>query len=212
MIAFSAKSAAFSFWRRRAARYGSRAVVNITCVHHDLSELTTRHSQIVFPVFSSLVRPSDKIVLDYGCGAGRFTAELARIVQGRVIAMDIMQSLLDLAPPARDVEYQLMSEGQIPLEDHTVDIVWCFGVLGGIVERKMLGETIMEFERVLRPGGLVFLIENTSDKPSATHWLFRSFREHQRLIDFVNLEHLGDYREAGERMSIMAGRKESIDG
>jgi ubiquinone/menaquinone biosynthesis C-methylase UbiE len=207
MTAFPAKSSALSFWRRRAAKYGSRAVINIACADHDLSELTAKHSRIVIPAFSSLLKSTDQTILDFGCGVGRFTTELSRIVQGKVIGVDIVESFLDIAPQARDVEYKLMSEGKIPLDERSVDVVWCFGVLGGILERKLLGETIMEFDRVLKSGGLLFLVENTTDKPSAAHWIFRSYREHQRLIDFVHLQYLGDYRETGERMSMMAGRK-----
>jgi ubiquinone/menaquinone biosynthesis C-methylase UbiE len=208
MSVFSARSTSFSFWRTRAARYGSRAVINIACAGHDLSALTEKHRQIIFPLLMSRARPTDKIVLDFGCGAGRFTPELARALNGKVIGMDIVQTLLDLAPPARDVEYRLMPEAQIPLDDRSVDVIWIFGVLGGITERKMLGETIFELDRVLRPGGLMFLVENTTNKPSAAHWIFRGFAEYWRLVDFVNLEYLGDFREANERMSIMAGRKE----
>jgi ubiquinone/menaquinone biosynthesis C-methylase UbiE len=207
MSELSAKSASLLFWRNRAAKYGSRAVINMACGDNDLSELTEKHQRIIFPLFKSLIEPRDKIALDFGCGAGRFTAEVARALHGKAIGMDVVRSLLDLAPPARDVEYHLISEAQIPLADQSMDVAWIFGVLGGITERKILGETVFEIERVLRPGGLLFLIENTSDKPSAVHWIFRGFDEYRRLLDFVKLEYLGDYREANERMSIMAGRK-----
>ncbi|HMB96307.1 MAG TPA: class I SAM-dependent methyltransferase [Tepidisphaeraceae bacterium] len=214
MSAFSAKSPSLAFWRNRAAKYGSRAVINVACGDNDLRELTAKHRQIIFPLFTSVIGPQDKIALDFGCGVGRFTAEVARALHGQAIGMDIVQTLLDLAPRSRDVEYRLISEGQIPLADCSIDVVWIFCVLGGIAERKLLGETIFEIDRVLRPGGLVLLIENTSDKPSAVHWIFRSYREYRRLFDFVSLEYLGDYREANERMSIMAGRKTngSLDG
>jgi ubiquinone/menaquinone biosynthesis C-methylase UbiE len=208
MSAFSTQSTSLSFWRSRAARHGSRAVVNMACADHDLGVLTERHRKIILPLLSSLLRGTDQFALDFGCGAGRFTHELAKSLHGKAIGMDIVQSLLDLAPRTEDVEYQLMGEGQIPLAAQSVDVLFVFGVLGGITDRRILGETILELDRVLRPGGLIFLVENTSSQPSAAHWIYRSYAEYRRLIDFALLKHLADYHEASERMTVMAGRKQ----
>jgi ubiquinone/menaquinone biosynthesis C-methylase UbiE len=207
MIDFSGESASIAFWRHRAARLGSLAVLNIRYAHANLDTITARQAWRIFPSLISLLEPSDKIVLDLGCGAGRFTTDLALRTNGRAIGVDIIPQLLRIAPLHANVEYRLMQEGAIPLDDCSVDIIFCCLVLGGITDRKVLGETIMEIDRVLRRGGLLFIVENTSNMPSVPHWIFRSVREYQRLFDFINLRHLRNYCELDERISILAGRK-----
>jgi hypothetical protein len=59
---------------------------------------------------------------------------------------------------------------------------------------------------VLRPGGLVFLVENTSDGSGNAFWAFRSVAEYQRLFRPVSLEHVHDYHDLGERISVLTGR------
>jgi SAM-dependent methyltransferase len=204
----SAGSEAIRCWNDRVERYGAKSVLNLSHASSDLNQVTASHKASLFPILNSLLVPTDKLVLDFGCGVGRFTGDLAEAVGGRAVGIDVMERLLDLAPRRGNVEYMMMSEGRIPLVDSSVDVVWSCLVLGGIVDRKVLGETLMEMDRVLRPGGLLFAAENISSKPSAPHWIFRSFNEYRRLLDFVDLQQFGSFEDANERISIMAGRKE----
>jgi ubiquinone/menaquinone biosynthesis C-methylase UbiE len=103
-----------------------------------------------------------------------------------------------------------MTEGRLPVESSSIDIVWICLVLGGVVDDHVLLETILEVRRVLKEDGLLFLIENTEQKDSTSYWKFRQFDHYRSLFDFVTLHHLGDYYDLGERISIMAGRRNDI--
>jgi len=100
-----------------------------------------------------------------------------------------------------------MKEGVIPVEDESMDVVWICLVLGGIIDDSVLRFTIDEINRVLKKDGLVFLVENTSEKKDGDYWKFRSVQTYQKLFSFVELRHLSDYFDLGERISIMTGRK-----
>jgi len=84
-------------------------------------------------------------------------------------------------------------------------------VLGGILENDVLRRSVDELNRVLKPGGLLVLVENTSAMADPAHWRFRSIGAYQRLLAFAALEHKGDYEDASERISIMIGRKGCTD-
>ena len=76
----------------------------------------------------------------------------------------------------------------------------------GVVRGQKLHHAIEELRRVIAPGGLVFLVENTTAKPSLKQIEFRTIAEYADLVDFARLRHLHDYEDLGETISVLAGR------
>lgn len=176
--------------------------MNISHSEEEYETVTACQKQALFPYLESALDGHERVVLDFGCGPGRFTLDLADLVHGTAIGVDPVQRLLDLAPRAENVRY-LLSDGElIPLPDDSVDVVWVCLVLGGIRE---LDETIAELERVARPETLLFVAENTSDLPDLEHWCYRSVDGYRDAFD-APLDHVGDYFDEGERISILCGR------
>ena len=194
------------WWRRRVRRYGVRSVVNLGHKRAELDEVTQRQKDLLFPLLKQQLRGDERVILDFGCGPGRFTPDLAKLIGGRAIGVDPMAALLDVAPKAPDVEYHVIHGGRIPLQDASVDVAWVALVLIGITDPRALERAVAELERVLRPGGLLFLIENTHEREDLPHLIFRSIAEYQQLLSWARLEHLHDYYDAGERISVLAGR------
>jgi len=195
-------------WRARVALYGRRAVLNLGHPEEDYETVTEMQRREILPHLRRSIGPHDRTALDFGCGPGRFTRDLAAVTGGEAIGVDVVQELLDLAPPSPSVVYRLMKEGAIPLPSESVDVAWICLVLGGL-EGDALEGSAREIGRVLRPGGLLFLIENTSEKPNTESWRFRSIDAYRALFPFVNLERRHDYEDLAERITIMAGRKET---
>jgi ubiquinone/menaquinone biosynthesis C-methylase UbiE len=79
-------------------------------------------------------------------------------------------------------------------------------VLGGIPDEQ-IEQSIAEFERVLRPGGLFFYVENTANAASADYWFFRDEDTYARLAAFCKPQVLGRYEDMGQTITIFAGRK-----
>jgi ubiquinone/menaquinone biosynthesis C-methylase UbiE len=196
------------YWKKRAKAYGRRSVFDLRHTEEELEAVTRKQGDILFPILEQQLRGDEKLVLDFGCGPGRFTHDLAEMVRGKAVGVDPVKRLLDLAPQYPDVEYRVMKQARIPVETGSVDAVWICIVLGGIVAEKLLQKSIAEIDRVLKNRGLVFLVENTSRQPDTLHWKYRSVEMYQRLFKFVKLKHISDYFDLDERMSIMAGRKD----
>lgn len=195
-----------TYWKQRARQYGVRAVFNLQHAANDLDRVTLEQKQILYPHFQHQLTGKERIVLDFGCGPGRFSGDLAEMTGGRTIAIDPVQEFLGLAPEHRAVDYKPYNGRRLALANDSVDVVWICLVLGGI-SKAALPRTVRDILRVLRPGGLIFLVENTSPRPSPKHWTFRSTEEYCRLFLPVGLRHLGGYEDLGENISIMAGRK-----
>jgi ubiquinone/menaquinone biosynthesis C-methylase UbiE len=98
--------------------------------------------------------PSDgAVVLDAGCGIG----EVSRLMKLRrpdldFVLLNISQAQLDLCPDFTKVRGSVEA---IPLPNESIDAVMACYVMGHV--EPMLA--IKEFERVLKPGGVMFIYD-----------------------------------------------------
>jgi ubiquinone/menaquinone biosynthesis C-methylase UbiE len=105
-------------------------------------------------------------VVDYGCGPGHLAVELARRVGagGRVLALDLNAEFLKrtaeraaAAGVAERVTVLPVTDDVLPLEPGSVDRVIAKNVLEYVDDP---GETLRQFQRALRPGGLAHVIDS----------------------------------------------------
>lgn len=194
------------YWKMRAEAFGIASVLNLAHGEAGIESVTEKQKREIYPFLKSWLDGTECLVLDFGCGPGRFTKDLASMIQGKAIGVDPVSVLLSMAPSAENVEYRLMREGVIPVPDSQVDVAWVCLVLGGLTD-SILQQTARELRRVMKGGALLFLIENTSVKENGPHWIFRTHDEYRQVFSWAKLTSLHDYEDLGERISIMAGRK-----
>jgi ubiquinone/menaquinone biosynthesis C-methylase UbiE len=195
------------YWQKRAEQYGKRSVYNMGHPEDELETVTKMQKEILFPILAKELKGNEEMILDFGCGPGRFTHDLAEQIKGKAIGVDPIADLLGLAPSYPLVEYRVMKEGIIPAPDGSMDVVWICVVLGGITDEGVLRRTISEIQRVLKNNGLIFLVENTTEQPNRPHWHYRTVETYRRLFAFAGLRYVSDYFDLDERLSILAGRK-----
>lgn len=194
-------------WDEMARKHGARAVYHLGHSEMELDSVTRYQMQVLFPILRRHLKGNEKILLDFGSGPGRFTPALAELINGRAIGVDPVQRFLDMAPRTERVEYRLLENGRIPLPDNSVDVVWVSLVLTAIPDRAALRQSVAEIERVLRDGGLLFLVENTHQRPNLPHLAYRPIEFYASLFPSIPLQHEGDYYDLEERISILVGRK-----
>jgi SAM-dependent methyltransferase len=203
----SGKQSDLEHWEERARKHGARAVYHLGHPESELDSVTRYQMDTLFPILRRHLRGDEKLLVDFGSGPGRFTPALAELIDGRAIGVDPIQRFLDMAPRTERVEYRLLENGRIPLPDQSVDVVWISLVLTAIPEDSTLRQSVAEIERVLRPGGLLFLVENTHDRPNLPHLAYRPISFYASIFPSIPLRHEGDYYDLGERISILVGRK-----
>jgi precorrin-6B methylase 2/mono/diheme cytochrome c family protein len=146
-------------------------------------------------------------VADIGSGTGYFTWRLAEQVgpQGKVYAVDVQQSMLDLTKAAVDehnlanVEYVLATERSSRLPEQSVDLVFIAYAYHEFGDPEAMMASI---RRALKPGGRVVVLEYAKESriapASPLHKM--SFEEIRReiepmgfvvdqLLDFLPVQH-----------------------
>jgi SAM-dependent methyltransferase len=207
-----------ALWEERVQAMGTRAVFNNRRGPEALAEITKIQQDTILPLFRQhLLDKQELLTLDFGCGYGRWTPLLAQATGYWAVGIDICPALLAEAERQNSspfVEYRLYSEGNIPLETGEADVIWACLVLSTILDDDMLLATAQEFKRVLRPGGLLFITDNTlgpGGRPIFGRWSrSRTAEEYQKAFKSVaDLQVIGAYFDLDEKNEILAGRKTS---
>lgn len=158
-------------------------------------------------LMSALLIHPGATVADIGSGTGYFTWRLARQVgpQGKVYAVDVQQTMLDLTRAAVDerklgnVEYVLATETSPRLPERSLDLVFIAYAYHEFGDPEGMMRAI---RRSLKPGGRVFVLEYAKESKiapaSPLHKM--SFEEIRReieplgfavdqLLDFLPVQH-----------------------
>jgi ubiquinone/menaquinone biosynthesis C-methylase UbiE len=106
---------------------------------------------------------ADEILLEAGCGAGCITPLLSkRIDKGKIVSVDNSPGMIDeagkLGLPDR-IEFILSQVESLPLKNETFSAVLCFNCFPHFDHKK---KAIEEFNRILKPGGRLFIIHSMS--------------------------------------------------
>jgi SAM-dependent methyltransferase len=108
-------------------------------------------------IVESLVWPyldRNTVVLDFGCGPGFLGSAVARYAR-QVYGCDISNGVIECAQvinPARNLTYAPVTDGRIPLKTDSIDLICAFAVIQHVTD-AVLANILLEWRRVLRPGG-----------------------------------------------------------
>ena len=192
------------YWNERAKNYGVRSVIHLGHSEEELEKITQFQKDFLLPKLKEVLTGNENIVLDFGCGPGRFSEALAKLTECKVVAIDPIKHLIELAPPAAGVEYKVMLEGNIPMENDSVDVVWICLVFGSITDNNVLQQTVAEIKRVLKQGGLIFMVEKTSEDLS--NFQTKSVTFYKKMFDFVKLDKIDEYTDIEDCNTVFLGR------
>ena len=104
----------------------------------------------------------DKIVLDAGCGTGKFLNILEEYSQ-KYIGIDLSKKQLEKAgskSKKESSEFKCSNLSSINLESNKVDLIVCSWVLGTITNLDERNKCLSELKRLLKANGTIILIEN----------------------------------------------------
>lgn len=108
------------------------------------------------------------ILLDAGCGVGRFSIPASEIVgdSGKVYAFDISEESIKILKEEiekRGIKNIEAFTGdmtkKLPLKDESIDICLMANVLHGLIANEEVESTLREMFRVLRPDGVLAVID-----------------------------------------------------
>ncbi len=107
--------------------------------------------------------PSDGLIVEYGCGAGRILRAVAN--EGYACAgIDISPTMVDLCRRfVPSAETHLLEKGRTPLPDGCASLVFSYAVVQHIALLSDYEKAFGEMCRLLRPGGVLKVQVGTDD-------------------------------------------------
>ena len=118
--------------------------------------------------YGYLGQESVERIIDVACGTGDMMgfwqkqAQKGGIAVGEIVGVDPSKGMLDVAKEKfSSFSYHTAKATEIPLEDSSGDIVSITYGIRNVVERQ---EALYEFNRVLKKGGLVVILEFMKDE------------------------------------------------
>lgn len=120
------------------------------------------------------------VIVDVGCGTGRFTHPLAERFAARAIGVDPSAKMLESAcskPSKGRVEFKQAPAEQLPLEDGSADVVFMSMMLHHLDDRA---HAARECRRVLRADGRICIRNTTRDSDYPHPRFFPGF---QAIVD-----------------------------
>jgi SAM-dependent methyltransferase len=137
-------------------------------------------------------------VLDAGCGRGRALRLLdERFRPRRIVGLDpdsgVQAHLAQAATQCRStVEFQLANASDTRLPDRAFDLVFCHQTFHHIVDQE---RAILEFHRVLKPGGVLLFAEST--RCYIHSWIIRLLFRHPMHVQRTAEQYIALIRGAG---------------
>ena len=142
--------------------------------------------------------PDHPVILDVGCGQGKSFKQLQGAFNPqRMIGIDLDDKNLEyskqqIAAHQLNAELKKNSCSAIDLPDASVDAVFCHQTFHHLVEQE---ESLAEFYRVLKPGGLLLFAEST--KAYIHSWVIRLLFRHPMDVQRTADEYLAMIRTQG---------------
>ena len=116
-------------------------------------------------ISNALGKSSFDKILDVGCGTGRFTGPLSEHFSAQAIGIEPSEKMLVEARRklTKNIEFVQGAAEYLPIDDGLFDLVFLSMVLHHFTNPRA---AILEFGRVLKPGGLVALRAGTTEQIS----------------------------------------------
>jgi SAM-dependent methyltransferase len=201
-------------WSERARTFGRRCVYDLSVSEDDFDGITAFQEAELFPLLRAQLAGAPKRVLDYGCGAGRFTVALREFTGAKeAVGYDLCPELIEMARAGcHDAHSRFTSGGPrdfFGAQWLTFDLIWIATVLGGVNDAD-LAVLADDLTSSLSRGGLIFFAENTAPiDPNNTFWKARPVAWYEQLFDErgVRTKRIGSYVSCKSEVSVFAGRK-----
>lgn len=136
--------------------------------------------------------PPNPSILEAGCGTGR-EARLFHKKGAHVVGVDISDGLLEIARrESPEITYITANFVELPFEDNLFDGVWAHASLVHLETIEEVEQTLKEFNRVLKPDGLLYIYVKLQQGEEKTAIVSDSLSNHDRFFRYYTEDELAD--------------------
>jgi SAM-dependent methyltransferase len=144
-------------------------------IARDYSNLREKFDETDQDLFDALetVGVKGKVVLDFGCGDGRYSLLLKKMGATHVTGLDVSQKMIDLAKKnaagETGIDFIVADGLQVPLKQEHVDLIVSNFIVHYFSDSKAL---FQEFSRMLKTNGRFIGTFNLSDVDKGFEYLY----------------------------------------
>ncbi len=196
-------------WEERVNNFGKYSVLDTQTPKNEFNYVTNLQKKILLGNLRNYLTGKEKRLLDFGCGAGRFSKDLSKLNKNlTVIAMDKEKKLIKLARSSKKIKFiHLKKLKQIK---YKFDVIFIANVLGGI-KLNELKKITSYLKSKLRKNGIIILNENVDRKYSGEknfeYWISRSENFYKNLFKDLSLKKVDEYKYLQNITSVFIGKK-----
>lgn len=138
---------------------------------------------------AAMLSPGDTL-LDAGCAAGRDSKLFAE--RGfEVTGIDISDGLLSIAlRQSPEITFINMSFLNLTFKDQSFDAVWAHQSLLHLEQQKDVHKALSEFNRILKPGGILVVLVKAQMGPNKTAVVSDKFSGHDRFFQYFTRDEI----------------------
>jgi len=140
----------------------------------------------------TLGKGKKEIIVDFGCGSGRFTDILSRRCKF-VVGLEITTKMLRIAQKEcgnSNIGFVLFDGLNLPMQEHGVDLLASVNVLQYITDDGELKNVLKEIKRCLKPDGEFICIEQVTKNKK--RWQ-RDFKTYLNFFGENDFRKIADY-------------------
>lgn len=204
-----------ALWDQRAQQYGRRAVLDLGLSPGEAEALTELQEEILMHRLDQAIEYRDLCNgLDFGCGVGRFTRQLA-LRCDRLVCYDPSPKLVDLGRADNaDLKGDIWWASGQPQQfiiDCTInprfDFIFISLVLGGIPDSE-LPALASGLGGLVHLGGVILFAEHVSEHDNGSaFWHFRPTATYLGLFQGFKTRLVDSYLTRGNMVSVFEARK-----
>lgn len=117
-------------------------------------------------------------ILDYGCGYGRTLGELTQAGYQNVVGVDFSKAMLGRCREELPRASLIRNDGRtLPFEGASLDAVLLFAALTCIPHPEAQRALMAELERVLRPGGILYISDLLLNEDARNRERYESYAQ-----------------------------------
>lgn len=185
-------------------RFGQNAVIDHRHSKDQYEYVTKKQKDILFPLLKKYINSPVKKILDFGCGAGRFTYDLEKMFNCDIEGADTSKYLISLCKKTPKTKFYALDKkySQICIN---YDLIFICHVLNGISDKEVLKISKI-LTRSLSKHGYLFIVEITGKNNTEGSWQTRTVDQIRNFFSEIRLDEISKYIDIDNEVTIFLGQ------